>query len=198
MGCVLCNSCSSCAKWPFNRTGHHAPVAWGCSCRMGWCRGHAEPARSLSTGERDGGERPVRVRLRVGVQWARVSGSGGAGSANARLLPHEEPQLRESHREGLLPGRWVHLAAVLISPAYNHYGEDHPEQYWWVTKWTSRGVAEREGTFLCGSIRSSMRSLPDIMPMRESVFQQGAGQNNQLKTRHRPRLMQLCCLLCPS
>lgn len=114
--------------------GHCATVACEHLYQVGWCMGCSEPARSLPAGEWDGGERSVRIRLRVSVQWTWVSGSGSTGSAHARLLPHEEPQLRQSHWEGLLPGRRVHIAAVLLSPTYNHHSEDHPEQYWWVAK----------------------------------------------------------------
>lgn len=119
---------------------------------------------SFPTGEWDGGEWSVWVRLRVSVQWAWVSGSGGPGPANARLLPYEEPQLCESHWEGLLPRWWVHITAVFFSPANNHYSEDHPEQYWWVTRWEMHRSYKNEGTFLCSSIRSAIRSLPDPNP----------------------------------
>lgn len=80
-------------------------------------------------GERDGGERAVRVGVRVGVQRAGVTGSGGPGPADARLLPHAEPQLRARHREGLLAGRRVRVAEVFLPAAYHHHREDHPEQH---------------------------------------------------------------------
>lgn len=161
------------------------------------CRGCTDPAPCLCAGEWDGGEWPVRICLRVSVQRAGVAGGGSAGPADAGLLPHEEPQLRQGHREGLLPGRRVHIAAVLISPAYNHHGEDHPEQYWWVTQGESQR-GNRKGRYIeYISIRSSF-SLPDAKPLRESAFCQGAGQTNQPPTTHRQRLMQLWLLLCSS
>lgn len=80
-------------------------------------------------GERDGGERAVRVGVRVGVQRAGVAGGGSPGPADARLLPHAEPQLRARHREGLLAGRRVRVPAVLLPAAHHHHREDHPEQH---------------------------------------------------------------------
>lgn len=45
----------------------------------------------LPAGERDGGERTVRIRMRVCVQRTGVAGGGSAGPAHAWLLPHAEP-----------------------------------------------------------------------------------------------------------
>ena len=83
----------------------------------------------LPTGERDGGERPVRIRVRVCVQRAGVAGGGSAGPAPAWLLPHAEPQLCAGHRKGLLPGRRMRVAAVVLPSTHNHHREDHPEQH---------------------------------------------------------------------
>lgn len=142
---------SSCAKGSSNRCwpSCHRSLRGFVPGRVQYpCAGCTDPARSLSAGEWDGGERSVRIRLRVGVQRTRVSGGGSAGSAYAGLLPHEEPQLCQGHWEGLLPGWRVHIAALLVSPAYNHHGEDHPEQYWWVTQ---RGIqrGRRKGRYFC-------------------------------------------------
>lgn len=167
---ALYNGMCLCAIHPFFMCDLLADVD-RCATVAGESMGCTEPALCLPAGEWDGGERSVWIRLRVGVQWTRVSGSGGAGSAHARLLPHEEPQLRQGHWEGLFSGRWVHIAAILISPTYNHHSEDHPEQYWWVTKGTSREVVEGEGAFLWSSISSTISSsLSDTKPKRESVF----------------------------
>lgn len=84
---------------------------------------------SVSTGERDGSERAVRVRVRISVQRAGVPGGGSPGPAHARLLPHAEPQLCAGHREGLLPRRRVRVPEVLLPTAHHHHREDHSEQH---------------------------------------------------------------------
>lgn len=135
MGCPIrlspCAKGSSSRCWPLCHCSRRVFVSGSVEHPCAEC---PDPACCVSAGERDGGERPVRVRVRVGVQWAGVTGSGSTGSAHAGLLPHAEPQLRPSHREGLLPGRRVHIAALLVSPAYHYHGQDHPEQHWWVTQ----------------------------------------------------------------
>ena len=107
----------------------------GCGLEMLGGRVGVSPGRAVANvpsgpaGKRDGGERAVRVGVRVGVQRAGVAGGGGPGPADAWLLPHAEPQLRASHREGLFAGRRVRVAAVLLPTAHHHHREDHPEQH---------------------------------------------------------------------
>ena len=107
----------------------------GCGLEMLRGRVGFSPGRAVANvpsgpaGERDGGERAVRVGVRVGVQRAGVAGGGSPGPADARLLPHAEPQLCESHREGLVAGRRVRVAAVLLPAAHHHHREDHPKQH---------------------------------------------------------------------
>lgn len=86
-------------------------------------------ALSLPSGERDGSERAVRVRVRIRVQRAGVAGGGSPGPAHAWLLPHAEPQLRAGHREGLLPGRRVRVPEVILPAAHHHHRENHSEQH---------------------------------------------------------------------
>ena len=98
--------------------------------RVGFSPGRAVAnVPSGPAGERDGGERAVRVGVRVGVQRAGVAGGGSPGPADAWLLPHAEPQLRTSHRERLFAGRRVRVAAVLHPAAHHHHREDHPKQH---------------------------------------------------------------------
>ena len=107
----------------------------GCGLEMLRGRVGFSPGRAVANvpsgpaGERDGGERAVRVGVRVGVQRAGVAGGGGPRPADAWLLPHAEPQLRASHREGLFAGRRVRVAAVLLPAAHHHHREDHPKQH---------------------------------------------------------------------
>lgn len=97
-------------------------------------------ALSLPSGERDGSERAVRIRVWIRVQRAGVAGGGSPGPAHARLLPHAEPQLRAGHREGLLPGRRVRVPEVLLPAAHHHHREDHSEQHGWVSRAMSPGL----------------------------------------------------------
>lgn len=85
-----------------------------------------------------------------------------------RLLPHEQPL------------QWGPSRAVLVS---NKMGN-------------AQGWQKMKVPF-CTAPSGQSSDLFQTQT-RKSVFQQGAGQTNQLETRHRPRLMQLCCLLCPS
>lgn len=92
------------------------------------------PCAASSAGERGGGERADRGRVRVGVQRDGVAGRGRAGPAGARLLPHAEPQLRACHRERLLAGRGGGRRGGgqpedQLPAAQHHHCQNHPEQH---------------------------------------------------------------------
>lgn len=147
--------------------------SWGCSCgewsfqlvrgRNWW--GKASQVFTIMyvpAGERDGGERTVRIRVWVCVQRAGVTGCGSSGPAHAWLLPHAEPQLCAGHREGLLPGRRVCVTEVVFPSPHNHHGEDHPKQHRWVSQEPQPGSSCPGSGWLCWSHVVDSNKIPPV------------------------------------
>lgn len=153
---MIHNQSCSCGEWSFQILGG----------RYWWrTASQAFTIVYLPAGERDGGERTVRIRVWVSVQRAGVAGGGSSGPAHAWLLPHAEPQLRAGHREGLLPGRRVRVAEVVLSSPHNHDGEDHPEQHRWVSlgPWGRSCTSAVQGTgCLCCSHMAVSNKTPPV------------------------------------
>lgn len=128
----------------------------------------------------------VSLSLRQWRPWTCQCRAASVWGATAMWEPlrRAAPKMMSAYHCGRLlpreqPLQWGPSRAVLVS---NKMGN---AQGW--QKWRYLSVQLRQ---LSHQISSRPKPL--------SPFQQGAGLSNQLETRHWPRLMQLCCLLCPS